>query len=94
MPRKLTQTEFIDRSIAVHGNKYDYSRAEYTTGNKPIRIICPIHGEFMQLASGHLAGYGCILCAGVKLKTTDEFISDARKIHGNKYDYSLVVYKN
>ncbi len=30
----------------------------------------------------------------MKRKTTQEFIQDAIKIHGNKYDYSLVDYKN
>lgn len=27
-----------------------------------------------------------------KRKTTEEFIADARKVHGDKYDYSHVVY--
>ena len=30
----------------------------------------------------------------MKKLTTDLFISKARKIHGSKYDYSKVVYKN
>ena len=30
----------------------------------------------------------------MKKKTTEEFIEDAKKIHGNRYDYSLVDYKN
>ena len=30
---------------------------------------------------------------GIKL-TTEEFIKKAREIHGDKYDYSLVDYKN
>lgn len=29
-----------------------------------------------------------------KRKTTEEFIKDARKVHGDKYDYSKVAYKN
>lgn len=29
-----------------------------------------------------------------KKLTTEEFIEKARKIHGNKYDYSKVVYVN
>ena len=28
-----------------------------------------------------------------KRKTTEEFIQDAVKIHGNRYDYSLIDYK-
>ena len=27
-------------------------------------------------------------------KTTEQFIIDAKKVHGDKYDYSLVDYKN
>ncbi len=51
-------------------------------------------------ASAHIhQNQGCPKCALVKLskifaKTKDEFIRDAQKVHGNKYDYSLVVYKN
>ena len=29
-----------------------------------------------------------------KRKTTEEFIVDARKVHGDKYDYSMVFYDN
>jgi len=31
---------------------------------------------------------------GRKKKTTEEFIEQARKIHGDKYDYSKVCYQN
>jgi len=30
----------------------------------------------------------------IKRKTTEEFIEDARKIHGDRYDYSQVQYEN
>ena len=30
----------------------------------------------------------------MKRKTTNEFIEQARKVHGNKYDYSKVEYIN
>lgn len=33
----------------------------------------------------HCVGEGCVHCKGV----TDNFIVQARKVHGNKYDYSL-----
>ena len=29
-----------------------------------------------------------------KKKTTEQFIKDARLVHGDKYDYSLVEYVN
>ena len=30
----------------------------------------------------------------MKKKTTEEFIKQAKEIHGNKYDYSKTEYKN
>jgi hypothetical protein len=53
---------FIRQSNIVHHNKYDYSKTEYTIARNMITIICPIHGEFRQLAMSHLAGKGCRKC--------------------------------
>ena len=60
--------EFIRRSILIHGDKYDYSKSVYVNSNKKIKIVCPIHGEFEQVASYHLAGNGCPKCAIEKRK--------------------------
>jgi hypothetical protein len=56
--------EIIKRSISVHKNKYDYSKAKQpnSTGEK-ICIICPIHGEFWQMVNSHMDGSGCPKCA-------------------------------
>jgi len=95
--RKLTTEEFIKRSTEKHSGKYDYSLANYTGSNGLVRIICPTHGEFSQRAAGHLAGNGCMACKNGEnserlKKTTEEFIKQAKEIHGNKYDYSLSKY--
>ena len=89
-----TKEEFIKKSRAVHGNKYDYSKVEYVNGQTKVCIICPEHGEFWQTPGNHLSGSGCPKCSGKNKKTTLEFISDAVKKHGNKYDYSKVNYTN
>ena len=47
---------------------------------------------FWQLPQNHLYGAGCFECYGSKKLTTEEFIKRAREVHGDKYDYSLVVY--
>ena len=60
--RRLTQEEFINRAIAIHGNKYDYSKVVYVNSTTDVCIICPIHGEFWQTPSGHLQGRGCKDC--------------------------------
>lgn len=78
----------------MHGHKYDYSNVIYNGASNHVNIICPKHGIFSQIASSHLSGRGCSKCVGGVSKTFVEFINDAKLIHGNKYDYSLVKYFN
>lgn len=86
--------EFINESRKIHGDKYDYSKVEYINNSTKVCIICPEHGEFWQTPMAHLNGCGCIDCAGVKKSNTVSFIEKAKKIHGDKYDYSKVEYVN
>ena len=91
---KLTTDSFIDKSKKVHDNKYDYSKIEYKDSTTKVCIICPEHGEFYQNAGSHLMGIGCPKCGGVIKSTIGDFVKKAKEIHGNKYDYSKVEYKN
>ena len=86
--------DFIKQSIIVHQNKYDYSKVEYINAKTKVCIICPEHGEFQQIPVVHLKGFGCQKCSNKHHYTTEEFIEKARKIHGDKYDYSKVEYVN
>ena len=90
--RKKTKDEFIKESRDVHGDKYDYSNVEYVNNKTKVCIICPKHGEFWQAPNNHLNGNGCPKCSGVYIPTTEEWIAFARKVHGDKYDYSKVHY--
>ena len=95
----MTTSEFIEKARKIHGNKYDYSKVNYIDTTHKICIICPIHGEFWQKPNNHLNGQGCKECcveerAKRKRLTIDQFIEKARKIHGNKYDYSKINYVN
>lgn len=97
MGSKLTTKIFIERSTCVHNGKYDYSKSTYTRRHDNIDIICPIHGKFTQVAHYHLLGYGCKQCGIIqnrkaRMKSTEQFIIDARKVHGNRYNYSNVEY--
>jgi len=85
---------FIEKSKKIHKNKYDYSLVKFNKSNIKIEIICPEHGIFKQTPNNHLCGFGCPSCAGNKKLTTKDFIKKSKKIHGNRYDYSLVEYKN
>ena len=93
MGKKLTQTEFIERARVAHGQKYSYTKTKYINASTHVIITCPIHGDFLQNPDSHTRGVGCPRCAG-KCVTTESFILRAREVHGQKYDYSKVVYKN
>jgi very-short-patch-repair endonuclease len=91
--KKLTKQEFIDQSREVHGKKYDYSKSDYTKMSDPVKIICPVHGEFEQTPAAHVRGQGCRECYLLTNKSnSDDFIQKAKKIHGDKFDYSKVEY--
>ena len=93
---KYTTEEFINCARNIHGDKYDYSKAEYINSRTKVCIICPEHGEFWKLPYEHLNGKGCPKCVNKKItrikSSTEEFIERAKKIHGNKYEYSKVDY--
>jgi len=91
--RKTTE-EFIEDAINIHGNTYSYSLVDYKNNYTKVKIICSKHGEFEQRPKDHLKKNRCPKCYGNKKKTTEIFIEDAINIHGNKYDYNLVDYKN
>jgi len=88
----MTNDEFIEKARKVHGDKYDYSQVDYVGPNEKVTIICPKHGPFTQRPKSHLYDRrGCKTC-GNNMKSTEDFIQDAKKVHGDKYDYSEVDY--
>ena len=90
--RRKSLEQFIEDARKVHGDKYDYSKVQYIDNRTKVCIVCPIHGEFQQTPAHHLRGEGCPKCFGTCRKTTEEFIQEAQKIHGNKYIYSKTIY--
>lgn len=98
---KLTTQDFINKSIQIHGNTYDYSKSIYINANTKITIICKKHGEFTQIPNNHYK-YNCKKCGNgnnirnteLKKKCKDEFIVKANLVHNNRYDYSKSIYKN
>jgi G:T-mismatch repair DNA endonuclease (very short patch repair protein) len=72
----------------VHGGKYTYYMGSDVQRKALVEIICPEHGAFVQLLSNHLNGAGCPKCAGRGVDWIERF----RAIHGDRYDYSKVVF--
>ena len=94
---KITTEEFIEQSNAAHGSFYDYTKTVYTGALDKVTITCPHHGDFNQEASSHKRGTGCPTCGQLKTnsknaRTQEEFLTRAKEIHGNTYDYTKVVY--
>lgn len=95
---RLTTQEFINRAIAIHGDKFDYSKVIYFSAKDKVIITCKDHGDFLQAPTNHLSGNGCRECQKItlrklKIKTQDQFILESKEIHGDKYDYSKAIYK-
>lgn len=91
--RRDTTEGFIEKATSVHGDRYDYSRTEYSKSSAKLSIICRAHGVFVQQANSHLNGRGCPTCAdtdrGAKRRTPKNIhIARFRSKHGDKYDYS------
>ena len=99
MPARLSKEQFVEKARQIHSDKYDYSFVEYVNNSTHVKIVCPIHGEFKQTPNAHLMGQACPEC-GKKIKadkkrlSVSDFIKNAKKVHGNKYDYSLVEYNS
>ena len=89
--KRLSEKEFIKRANEVHNNRYKYIEGTYTKSNIKVPIICPEHGEFWQTPAAHLNGEGCPKCCGRQLNTED-VTKLFRQVHGDRYDYSKVVF--
>lgn len=96
---RVTDTaSFIVESNVVHGNKYDYSKSNYTKSSEKLEIICKEHGSFWQQANSHLNGRGCYFCAkrsvSRKLSNENLIIGKFKNKHKDRFCYSEVVFKN
>ena len=52
----------VERFQSIHGHRYCYRNVIYTGQLKPIRVMCPDHGEFFILPRHHWKGKGCDQC--------------------------------
>ena len=89
--------DFISKSVKIYGDFYKYDKVNYVKSNVKVCIICPKHGEFYVTPNDFLDGHACPKCGKEKASaairdTKESFIAKAKKIHGDKFDYSKVVY--
>lgn len=82
------------RIISVHGHKFGLDELEYTGAGDKVKIWCNTHqGYFYTEVYSLYDGHGCGICYfNSKVFNTDQFITKASYVHGNKYNYSEVQY--
>jgi len=59
---KFTQEQWIEEARKRHNDFYDYSLVKYVNQNSKVKIICPKHGIFQQMARIHLNYGSCPAC--------------------------------
>ena len=93
-----TTEDFIAEARAVHDDRYDYSKVRYSGATDKVVIGCLDHGDFEQAPTMHTGGQGCPECGKRNIGQTHiarsrrTFVERLRKVHGDRYDYSLVDY--
>jgi hypothetical protein len=96
---RMSQGDFLEAARQVHGDLYDYKKSKYISFHSKLTIVCKVHGPFEQSAASHLSGNQCIKCGFAKVQAENvmpqkEYLRRARQIHGRRYDYSKLIYKN
>lgn len=89
--------ERIEKAKSIFGDKYDYTYSDFTDIRKNTKIYCNECKEFFEKSYGkHInARQGCPICFNKnKVHDKESFINIAKKIHGDIYDYSRVIYIN
>ena len=94
----MTKTEiWLEKFDSVHGKVYSYSNFIFNGAKTKTTIICSKHGEFQQSPQLHGQGSGCPDCGKLKgrvKKTQEQFIVEAKIVHGDTYIYDKVEYKD
>ena len=101
--------QFIEDAQKKHIDEFGkplftYQNVIYINSKTKVLITCKKHGDFEQIPSNHLYGFGCIKCrndngGNSQRLTKEEFIEKSQKKHidefGNPlYKYTNVEYKN
>ena len=98
---------FKEKLFNTHGNLIETTENSiYKNNRSKIELICHHkdsdgceHGVFYATPTQILSGCGCLKCkkdklSKIKLKTYEEFLEKAKKIHDDKYEYDESTYKN
>jgi hypothetical protein len=85
--------------MSMHGDRFIYDKVKYVECHEKVIIVCRKHGDFSQIAKDHLRGDGCRKCGlevmqEARKGNTEEFLSRAKLVHGDRYDYTKSIYND
>lgn len=98
MPKKITKDEF-EQQLKIEHPELELN-SDYLGNKNYVVVTCKKHNHTFRTTPNRLhRGEGCLCCYNERRgnktrKNVETFISEARKIHGDKYSYDKVVYKN
>jgi len=87
------QERFLIDAARIHGDEFDYFLARYERSNKPMTVICRIHGQFQITQESHINQKSkCPKCAYAKKgllrrKSNETFLEEANRKHKGIYIY-------
>ena len=98
-PSDLRTKEFKQKLIKKFGDIYIFSKdsIKQKDAHDKITVYCRIHKEEMTKGANDLyKGRGCRTCGNIKKGEArkmpkEKFIELAKKIHGNRYNYSPLI---
>lgn len=92
---RWTKMRLIEESKEIHGDTVNYSLVEdgKLSSSTNIDLICNrCQYKWSPTVGNHIYGKtGCPMCRGTAPWTYDRFMKSAKEIHGDMYDYSLIL---
>lgn len=93
--KKQTLIEFINKfQNKFPYKKYDFIESEYINSHEKMKVTCNKGHIFYIKPCDLLNGYGCPVCGGTKKMNTEEFITEANKVHNNYFSYNHCHFVN
>lgn len=102
-----SQDEIIVKIKSLFGERYSFEKVVYKAMKVPIILVCHEkdehgieHGEFSMRPDNIFSGkQGCPKCydnrrSRLQRKTLEVFVEEAKKVHGELYEYHKVEYVN
>lgn len=90
---------FKEAGIKIFGDVTDYSKVGDICKNTKVELRCKKHDHsYVISVANHLGGQKCPKCSEenyslLRTKTTEQYIAEAKEIHGDNCDYTDTIYK-